>query len=141
MTVSLSQVHKVLQIYGRQMNIGERLRRRARTLTNQSAIQPGISAETKRAVVVERVSSAIIDRMAEVDFSGEGVESQVLNDLSLEYGQPLILTQDALTGEFIFHIIDPVSRTILETLDRGECEALSRKMLSIAREIIDRTMI
>jgi len=140
MAVSLSQLHKIMQIYGKQMNLGDRFRRNARMGAGRRGVEGRQAVENKRAMVIERVSAAVVDRIAEGGFEPESTEGQVLQILSLEYGRPLRVTRDALTDIFIFHIIDRNGK-ITQTLDEEESGYLFRKMVGLTRDIIDRTML
>ena len=60
MTVSLSQIQKVLQNYTKQVQRGTRLKEKESTPQGESTVKARISPEVKRKQVIERVASEII---------------------------------------------------------------------------------
>ncbi|MBW2061036.1 MAG: hypothetical protein JRI95_05655 [Deltaproteobacteria bacterium] len=141
MTVTLSQIQKVMQVYGKQVRKGVRLKQGSAAEQSKPADQLRVSAEVKRKQVVERVASEIIIHLINGNFQAGGVENEIMTRLSREYGEPLNLSQDIASGQLIFHTVDHERGEIIQTLDNRESGKLAQRMIEITREMVDQTML
>lgn len=140
MTVTLSQIHKVLQTYGKQVKKGARLKAQAKEESAPLVGRVRLSAEAKRKVVIERVATEIIARMAQGDVQPGSVESQVMDELSAEFGEQLALGLDQATGKFSFRVVDREHGRVARYLEEAESEVLTQRMIDQTKEKVDKNM-
>jgi hypothetical protein len=142
MTVSLSQIQKVLQNYTKQVQRGTRLKEKESSPQGgESTVKAKISPEVKRKQVIERVASEIITHLVNREYQKESVEEQILTRLTQEYGEPLMIGQDSATGRFVFHVINQETGAKARTIDQDESTQLAQKMVDITKELVDKTML
>jgi len=141
MAVSLSQIQKVLQNYTKQVRRGTRLREKQAATSDEIKVKTSISPDRKRKQVIERVASEIITHLMNRDYQIGGVEDQVLNRLSREYGEPLMLGRESSGGRFVFHVIDQDTGTKVRTIEQDQTAGLAQKLVDITRELVDKTML
>ena len=141
MTVSLSQIQKVLQNYTKQVQRGTRLREKKSTPRGESMVKAKISPEVKRKQVIERVVSEVLTHLVNREYQEGSVEEQILTRLTQEYGEPLMLGQESVSGRFVFHVIDQGTGAKARTIDSDESTGLAQKMVDITRELVDKTML
>lgn len=141
MTVSLSQIQKVLQNYTKQVQRGTRLREKEAATSDEIKVKASISPDRKRKQVIERVASEIITHLINRDYQIGGVEDQVLNRLSREYGEPLLLGRESSGDQFVFHVIDQDTGAKVRTIEQDQTAGLAQKLVDITRELVDKTML
>ncbi len=141
MTVYLSQIQKVLQTYTKQVQRGTRLREKEAATSDEVKVKASISPDRKRKQVIERVASEIITHLINRDYQTGGIEDQVLNRLSREYGEPLMMGRESSGGGFVFHVIDQDTGAKVRTIEPDQTAGLAQKLVDIARELVDKTML
>ncbi len=141
MTVSLSQIQKVLQNYTKQVQRGIRLREKESATSDEIKVKASISPDRKRKQVIERVASEIITHLVNRDYQIGGIEDQVLNRLSREYGEPLALGRENSGGVFVLHVIDQDTGAKVRTIEPDQTAGLVQKLVDITRELVDETML
>ncbi len=141
MTVSLSQIQKVLQNYTKQVQRGIRLREKESATSDEIKVKASISPDRKRKQVIERVASEIITHLVNRDYQIGGIEDQVLNRLSREYGEPLALGRESSGGVFVLHVIDQDTGAKVRTIEPDQTAGLVQKLVDITRELVDETML
>ncbi|MBW1709086.1 MAG: hypothetical protein JRG97_14290 [Deltaproteobacteria bacterium] len=141
MTISLSQIQKVMQIYGKQVRNGARLRQRSGSEQKQVDNSADVSTETKRTEVIDRVTSEIITKLVNGNLRPSDIESKIMTRLSQEFGENLSLIQDSSTGRFVFHAVDYERGEIIQELNEEESGELLQRLIEMTREIVDKTML
>ncbi|MBW2092236.1 MAG: hypothetical protein JRI34_08970 [Deltaproteobacteria bacterium] len=141
MTISLSQIQKVIQVYDKQTRNGVRIRRGRNVEQGRVEKKIPITSEDKRQQVIERVTTEIMAHLINGNFQEGGVESEIMTRLNQETGETLKLAQDHTTGQLIFHVIDNERGEIIRTLDQQESDRLMQRLIGMAREIVDQTML
>ncbi|MBU2552335.1 MAG: hypothetical protein KKB20_28240 [Proteobacteria bacterium] len=141
MTITSYQIHNVLRTYGKQLRRGARLNRVGPAETGERMDKINISAEARRQQVVERVATEIMSRLADSGPRREGVESEILSDLSQEFGQPLQLGFDTQNDRFSFNVVDVEKGEIVKTLDKEQTERLTQRLREITLQKVDQTML
>jgi hypothetical protein len=140
-TVSPSQLLKILQIYGRQRRQGQRLEKEQGGKQGESAIQVQVSAEARRRQVVERVSSEIITRLADNSYAPGGIETEILGRLSQAFGEPLSLAREPGSGRLRFYVVDREQGEIVRSLGVEDSSRLAEALHEIASHFVDQTML
>jgi len=117
------------------------LKEKESTPRGENTAKAKISPEGKRKQVIERVASEIITHLINREFQKGSVEEQILTRLTQEYGEPLMLGQESVSGRFVFHVIDQETGAKARTIDQDESTRLAQKMVDITRELVDKTML
>ena len=141
MTISSHQIHSVLRIYGQQFKRGMGLAKMREADPEQSVDKIQISPEAKRRQVVEQVATEILGHLADSGSNAGDVEQEIMDTLSREFGQQLSLGFDETGGSFRFDIVDAEAGEISGSVDGEQAEELSRRLIEITRDTVDRTMI
>jgi hypothetical protein len=140
-TVSPSQLLKILQIYGRQRRQGKLLEQKQSGEQDVGGIQVRVSAEARRRQVVERVSSEIISRLADNNYAPGGVEAGILGRLSQAFGEPLSLAREPGSGRLRFYVVNSEQGEIVRALGAEDSSRLSEALHEITSHFVDQTML
>ena len=141
MTITTSQIHKVLQTYGRQVRKGDRIRQEKLADQNTKEHTVKLSPEAKRNQVIDRVSTEIINRLINGDYKDGSIEAQVMDSLQKEYDKPLKISQDTQTGMPLFHVVDNEKGEITSTLESEEAGHVLQTLVDLTRNAVDKTML
>lgn len=141
MTISPSQIQNVLRTYGKQLRQGAWLNKTKGSESRQSDDQVSISPEAKRAQVVERVASEMVFRMARSDVKMDEAEQAIVDQLSEEFGRPLMVVLDPSRGGLAFNAVDRENDQIVRTLTPEESVTLKTRLVELTRALVDRTML
>ena len=141
MTISPSQIQKVMQTYGKQVRNGIRIRQGRKIKNDNTETSASVTARAKRRQTVERVAFEIVARLVNGNFQTDSIENEILNRLSREQGESLNLLQDKATGQIVFHVVNDERGEIVRTIDQKESERLMQRLIEITKEIVDQTML
>ncbi len=111
MDISTYQINTVLRVYGNQLRQG-RISSQSNSGNQRAPDMVTISAGTKRDTVIEKVSSDMLDRIAEKGPQSQD-EREVFQKLQDEYGQRLLISKKN-GDEFEFKAIDETGSTTIE---------------------------
>jgi hypothetical protein len=137
MVISTYQVNNVLRVYGDQLR-QNRLSNKAKTGGNPAPDRLDISTGAKRKAVIEKVASAVIERIVKYGPQDE-MEKEVFKKLEDSYGAPLVIDQGQ-PEDLLFKVIDEEGETI-NALSIEDSSFLTHKLMEITRETVDRNMI
>lgn len=137
MIISSYQVNNVLRVYGDQLR-QNRLSSRAKTGDNPTPDRLDISTGAKRKAVIEKVASAVVDRIVKYGPQDE-MEKEVFRKLEDSYGSPLAIGEEH-PEELLFKVIDEEGETI-NALSIEDSNFLTHKLMEITRETVDKNMI
>jgi hypothetical protein len=137
MVISTYQVNNVLRVYGDQLR-QNRLSSKAKTGENPVPDRLEISTGAKRKAVIEKVASAVVERIVKYGPQDE-MEKEVFKKLEDSFGAPLVIDQ-AHPEELLFKVIDEEGETI-NALSIEDSSFLTHKLMDITRETVDRNMI
>jgi hypothetical protein len=137
MVIPLYQVNNVLRVYGDQL-------RQNRTLNKpkvENSRQPdtiNISSEGKRRIIVDKVSSEIVGRIAKYG-PNDDVEKEIFKKLENKYGAHLEIT-DKGSSDLIFKVIDDGGETI-NSLSIEDSKFLQYSLKNITKDLVDKNMM
>jgi hypothetical protein len=140
-TVSPSQLLKILQVYGRQRREGQRLEKEQVGKQDESGIQVRVSAEARRRQVVERVSMEIVSRLADNNYPPGGAEAEILGQLSQAFGEPLSLAREPGSGRLRFYVVNSEQGEIVRALGVEDSGRLAEALHELASHFVDQTML
>ena len=137
MVLSLYQVNNVLRVYGEQLRQNRTLAR-PKSMNTRSPDRISISGEAKRKVVVDKVTSDIVDRITQYGPQGN-VEKEVFERLENEYGAHLAITRESPT-DLVFKVVDENGETT-NSLSIEDSEFLRYKLEQITKDTVNKNMI
>jgi hypothetical protein len=137
MVISAYQVNNVLRVYGDQLRQG-RFSIRPKTGDTRSPDMVSISAGAKRKAVIDKVTSNVIERIAQYG-PQENVEKEVFQKLENEYGAQLAISRKSPT-DLIFKAIDEDGETI-NSLSIEDSQFLRHKLEEITKETVNKNMM
>ena len=137
MVISTYQVNNVLRVYGDQLR-QNRLSSKAKTGENPVPDRLDISTGAKRKAVIEKVASAVVERIVKYGPQDE-MEKEVFKKLEDSFGAPLVIDLGH-PEELLFRVIDEEGETI-NSLSIEDSSFLTHKLMDITRETVDRNMI
>ena len=137
MVISLYQVNNVLRVYGDQLR-QNRTSNRPKSLNTSSPDRISISAEAKRKVVVDKVTSDIVDKITQYG-PQDNVEKKVFEKLENEYGAHLAITRKSPT-DLVFKVVDESGETI-NLLSIEDSEFLRYKLEEITKDAVNKNMM
>jgi hypothetical protein len=145
MTITSYQVQNILRTYAKQLSRGQRLARARAASEPLPADQVNISIEARRKQVIEKITAEIVSNIGfRLPSLGPGLgslEDAALNRLSQEYGQTLDISQDEVTGQLRFKVIDPDKGEVVKDLSPEESAKLQDRLYVLTQEIIDQNMV
>jgi hypothetical protein len=137
MVISTYQVNNVLRVYGDQLR-QNRLSSKVKAGENPAPDRLDISTGAKRQAVIEKVASAVVERIVTYGPQDE-MEKEVFKKLEDSYGAPLVIEQGH-PEELLFKVIDGEGETI-NALSIEDSSFLTHKLMEITRETVDKNMI
>ena len=137
MVISAYQVNNVLRVYGDQLR-QNRISSRTKIGNNRTPDKISISAEAKRKVLIEKVSSDIVERITQHG-PHEEVEKEVFHKLEDEYGAHLAISRKSPT-DLIFKVIDENGVT-MNSLSIEDSNFLRHKLEEIAKDTVHKNMM
>lgn len=134
MIISNFQVHHILKAYSQQLADGSRVSK-AKTSKNASQKdEVSISSESKKRLLTDKITQEIMSQFK----NGEELSQtgrRILNQLSLEYGQPLEIAYNDEQG-VVFSIPDPTDGQARKALSTPENEHLRKRLFDITQSTI-----
>jgi flagellar basal body P-ring protein FlgI len=141
MTINSQQIHNVLRTYGKQLRRGIKINRIKQMESSESSDKIQISPEAKRKMVIEKVAAEILLGMtANVD-TYQDARKELTDAISQEYGRSLDFEFDTSEGRFQFNVMDSAGENKLSVVQGEEADALSGRLIELAKEMVDRTMV
>jgi len=137
MVISLYQVNNVLRVYGEQLRQTSTANR-AKSVNTRSPDSISISAEAKRKVIVDKVTSDILDRIIQYG-PQDNVEKEVFDKLENEYGARLAIARNS-PADLIFKVVDGNGETV-NSLSIEDSEFLRYKLEEIAKDTVNKNMM
>lgn len=137
MVLSLYQVNNVLRVYGDQLR-QNRTSSRPKSINNRSPDRISISTEAKRKVIINKVTSDIVDRITQYG-PQDNVEKEVFERLENEYGAHLAITRTTPT-DLIFKVVDENGETV-NSLSIEDSEFLRYKLEEITKDTVDKNIM
>ncbi|MBF0467803.1 MAG: hypothetical protein HQK61_02805 [Desulfamplus sp.] len=139
MQIPAYQIQNVLKVYSKQLSQGRAIARDQKAGNDiQSADKVKISAEGKRAAIIEKVASSIVDKITTVG-PQEAVEKEIAAQLEKEMGGKIDFVKRK--GEkFTFNSIDEHNLKSTQTLSVEDSNFVLKRMTQLARQAADNTM-
>ncbi|MDR1397669.1 MAG: hypothetical protein LBJ14_08060 [Desulfarculales bacterium] len=139
MAITAYQVQNILKTYARQLARGHRLAKAKSKGLYPYQLQIDVQARRRR--VIEKITAELIDNLGMANFSNtlDDVELLAMRTLSKEYGQPLALMKDDITGTFKFKVQS--ADTGNRELSDGENAKLENRLYAITQNIIEHNMV
>jgi hypothetical protein len=139
MQIPSYQIQNVLKVYSKQLTQGKILARN-RTAGKEvaSSDKVNISAEGKRAAIIEKVAATIVERITTVG-PQEEVEHSIASQIEEELGRKINFTQRK-EEKFSFTSIDENNVKTLKTLSVEDSQFVLRRMTELARRAADNNM-
>ena len=139
MAITAYQVQNILKTYARQLARGHRL---ARAKNKGSyPYQLRVNVQARRRQVIEKITAELIDNIGMANFGSalDDVELLAMRTLSQEYGKPLLLVKDDITGTFRFQI--QTQDASVQELGEEESAKLENRLYDITQTIIEHNML
>ena len=138
MHISTYQVHNVLRAYGKQLSLSKRGARNKNVMPPNRSDSITISAEARRKVIIEKVTTDIVERI--VRFGPQDVtEQEAFRELEDEYGNNLVLEEDK-GPELVFKVIDKDKGEETRTLSIEDSKVLRDRLEEITKTKVDANM-
>lgn len=145
MAITSFQVQNMLRTYAKQLSRGQRLARQRAQSRPQPGDQVNISIEARRKQVINKITSEIVSnigyRLPGLASGWSEVEQRALQELSREYGKPLDISQDEVSGQLMFRVVDPNSGELVQELSKEKSAELQERLYAITQDIIDKNMV
>lgn len=138
MQIPSYQIQNVLKVYSKQLTQGKLLAKKSAVKNQASADNVNISAEGKRAAIIEKVAASIVDRITTVGPT-EDVEMSIAGQVEKELGQKINFTQRK-EEKFSFTTIDENNVKTTKTLSVEDSEFVIRRLTELARQAADQNM-
>lgn len=139
MEIPSYQIQNVLKVYSKQLTQGKILaRNKAVGRNNTSADDVNISAEGKRAAIIEKVAANIVDRITSVG-PKEKLEHKIAAQVQNEIGQKIDFTMRK-EEKFSFTAIDENNKKITKHLSVEDSNFVIRRLTELARQVADNNM-
>ncbi len=139
MEIPSYQIQNVLKVYSKQLTQGKILaRNKAVGRNTTSADDVNISAEGKRAVIIEKVAANIVDRITSVG-PKEKLEQKIAKQVQDELGQNIDFTIRK-KEKFSFTEIDENNKKITKHLSVEDSNFVIRRLTELARQVADNNM-
>lgn len=139
MQIPSYQIQNVLKNYSRQLSQGKILARsRAAGRPQPSGENVSISAEAKRASIIEKVTTSIVDRITTMG-PQEEMDLKIADQVEKELGQKINFTQRK-EEKFSFTTIDENNVKTVKTLSVEDSEFVIRRLTELARKAADGNM-
>ncbi len=139
MEIPSYQIQNVLKVYSKQLTQGKILARNKAVGRNRtSADDVNISAEGKRASIIEKVAANIVDRITSVG-PKEKLEQKIATQVQNEIGQKIDFTMRK-EEKFSFTAIDENNKKITKHLSVEDSNFVIRRLTELARQVADSNM-
>ncbi|MBF0301621.1 MAG: hypothetical protein HQK73_01145 [Desulfamplus sp.] len=138
MQIPSYQIQNVLKVYSRQLSQGRVIARNQQAGNDiQSSDKVKISAEGKRAAIIEKVAAGIVDKITTVG-PQEAMEKEIAGQLEKEMGGQIDFIKRK--GEkFSFNSIDENNQKTTQTLSVEDSNFVMKRMTQLAREAAGET--
>ena len=138
MVISSYHVNNVLRVYGDQLR-QSRTSNRPKNAKTASPDRISISDKAKRRVIVDKIASDIVEKLANYGSQEkvEEVEEEVSKNLENEYGVQLDITRNS-PNDLLFKIIDENGET-LNSLSIENSEFLRYKLKEVSKETAEKS--
>ena len=140
MQIPSYQIQNVLKVYSKQLSQGRMLAR------NKSAANPAntadnvkISAEGKRAAIVEKVAAGIVEKITTTGPKAE-MEQGITEQIEKEMGKKIDFKKKQ-GDTFSFTSIDENNEKNIQTLSVEDSNFVIKRMTQLARQAADSNMI
>lgn len=139
MQIPAYQIQNVLKVYSKQLSQGRAIARNQKAGNDiQSADKVKISAEGKRAAIIEKVASGIVDKITTVG-PQETMEKEIADQLEKEMGGKIDFVKRK--GEkFTFNSIDENNKKSTQTLSVEDSNFVLKRMTQLARQAADNSI-
>ncbi|MBF0210983.1 MAG: hypothetical protein HQK68_08880 [Desulfamplus sp.] len=137
MQIPSYQIQNVLKVYSKQLTKGRGVIDRIQNseIGIYSSEKLKISAEGKKAAIIEKVAAGIVDKITNVG-SKEKIEKEREFQLEQEMGSDMELVKRR-AEEFIFSSIDENNQKITQTLSVEDSNFILKRMTELAKEAAD----
>ncbi|MBF0377058.1 MAG: hypothetical protein HQK72_06200 [Desulfamplus sp.] len=139
MQIPSYQIQNVLKVYSKQLSQGRAIARNQQAGNDtSSADKVKISAEGKRAAIIDKVAAGIVDKITTVG-PQETMEKEITGKLEKEMGGKIDFTKRK--GEkFSFSSIDENNQKSTQTLSVEDSNFVLKRMKQLAREAAGETI-
>jgi len=139
MQIPAYQIQNVLKVYSKQLSQGRAIARNQKAGNEtQSADKVKISAEGKRAAIIEKVASGIVDKITTAG-PQEAMAKEIADQLEEETGGKIDFVKRK--GEkFTFNSIDENNEKSTQTLSVEDSNFVLNRMTQLARQAADNTI-
>lgn len=139
MEIPSYQIQNVLKVYSKQLTQGKILARNKTVGRNQvSADNVNISAEGKRAAIIEKVAANIVDRIIS-EGPREKEEQEIAGQIENELGGKIDFTRRK-EEKFSFTTIDENNKKVTKHLSVEDSNFVIRRLTELARQAADSNM-
>lgn len=137
MVITPYQVNNVLRVYGGQLRHNKSANSNKDNNT-ESQDTINISAEGKRQVLIDKISSEIVNKISQYG-PNENVEKEVFEKLEDEYGANLAIDRKNSAG-LVFKVIDENGET-MNSLSIEDSKFLRYKLEEITKETVNKNIM
>lgn len=139
MQIPSYQIQNVLKVYSKQLSQGRAIARNQQAGSDtQSSDKVKISAEGKRAAIIDKVASGIVDKITTVG-PQEQLEKEIAGQLEKELGGKIDFIKKK--GEkFTFNSIDENNQKSTQTLSVEDSNFVLKRMTQLAKEAAGETI-
>ncbi|MFH1156768.1 MAG: DVU0524 family FlgM-associated protein [Pseudomonadota bacterium] len=139
MQIPSYQIQNVLKVYSKQLTQGRILARtKSAGKDLASSEKVTISAEGKRAAIIDKVAASIVDRITTVG-PQEEIEYSIASQIEKELGRKINFTQRK-EEKFSYSSIDENNVKTIKTLSVEDSEFVIRRMTDLARQAANNNM-
>ncbi len=139
MEIPSYQIQNVLKVYSKQLTQGKILARNKSAGRNRiSADDVKISAEGKRAVIIDKVAANIVDRITSVG-PKEKLEHQIVDQIESEIGRKIDFTKRK-EEKFSFTAVDENNQKVTKHLSVEDSNFVIKRLTELARQAADDNM-
>lgn len=140
MQIPSYQIQNVLKVYSKQLSQGRVIARNEQAGSNvQSVDSVNISAKGKRASIIEKVASSIVDKITTIG-PQESMEKDIATQIQKEMGGKKIDFTKKKGENFIFNSIDANNKKTTHSLSVEDSNFVLKRMTQLAKQAADSNM-
>lgn len=138
MEIPTYQIHKVMQVYSRQLSQSKVLERQKAHGGRSSMDKINISNAAKRKAIIEKVVSDVVERITNFGPKDE-VDHEIIDRLEQEIGGKVEFKRDT-ASTFQYNMIDRDNRKTTNTVPVENSDYLLNRLEQLAKEAVDKNM-
>ncbi len=132
------QMHNVLNVYTKKLGQNKTSEQQKTDPDTSPAQQTSMSAEGKRQMVIDKVASAIVDRITRFGPQNE-TDQEIVDRIHSEIHEKKG-TKKEDNGEFIYNVIDDNNNKSMSALSIENSDFMTKRLEELAKETVDKNM-